>query len=153
MRLSWQPLWVEWENNVSCSHVILQVKIGLTENIMFKRKKGRSTQRNCQFSYILFFKSNHLCSPYPPFLKQCVSFPLPKAKLGWEKMETNLSFLNLSQFCLHVYAWEMAVPLSKETCSVSWSQPGHILCPLVWVRATENDMKGEGVDKLLNVYV
>lgn len=102
MRLSWQPLWVEWENNVSCSHVILQVKIGLTENIMFKRKvdlpKGTDS---VQISYF----ANHLCSsPYPPFLKQCMSFPWPKAKLEWEKMEKRSASWPWASFtCMSVH--------------------------------------------------
>lgn len=98
MRLSWQSEWVEWENNVSCSHAILQVKIGLMKNILFERKadrhKGTAIFQKSDFA-------NHLCSPtYPPFLKQCLSFSLPTAKLKWEKVEGSASqeVLNLSQF-------------------------------------------------------
>ena len=98
MRLAWQPEWVEWENNVSCSHVILQVKTGLMKNILFERKADRHKGTAIfQKSYF----SNHLCSPtYPPFLKQRLSFSLPTAKLKWEKAGWSASqeVLNLSQF-------------------------------------------------------
>ena len=125
MRLFWQPEWVEWENNVSCSDVILQVKIGLMKNILFERKADK--HKGTAIFQIYF--SNCLCSPtYPPFLKQCLSFSLPKAKLEWEKLETAIPFsggLELEPVCLHDYAWEMAEVW--QHCCQKGSVQGHDL--------------------------
>lgn len=59
--------------------------------------------------------------------------------------------LELAPVYLHVSAREMAALLSEEASSVSTSQSGHILCPLVWVRVTQN-RRGKGGDKTFNAY-
>lgn len=71
MRLSWQAEWVEWENNVSCSPAMLQVKIGqkkcpVQEKTDIHKGTAIFLKRIFQNTFVL------LCNS--PVLKQRLSF-------------------------------------------------------------------------------
>lgn len=100
MRLSWQAEWVEWENNASCSHVLLQVKIGLMKNILFKRKadrhKGTAIFQRLHFFQITFFLRPILLSWSHAWAFLCQRLNWSERK--WEKRSASLEVLNLCQF-------------------------------------------------------
>lgn len=110
MRLSWQAEWVKWENNTSCRHVILQVKIGLMKNILFKKKKSRHTQKNCHFQTHIFQNTFILLASLLSWSRSnacfffgcCCYVFKPKTKLEQEKVEKMIAAQEGLNFCQFV---------------------------------------------------